>query len=321
MKTAFITGITGQDGSYLSELLLEKEYQVVGLISKEHGIGSDNIKHIQSQLVLEEGDLLDPDSLKRIFKKHQPDELYNLGAVSFIPASWDSPTKTIDVNTLGLTRLLEIIKDFSPATKIYQASSAKIFGDPDESPQTLQTRIAPKDPYGVSKAAGHFLVEQMRQKFGMFAVSGIMYNHESERRGEQFVTRKITRGAVKIKLGLKEELGLGNLEAKVDWGYAPDFVKGMWLALQQEKAADYIFATGKLHTVKEICEKAFSLVDLDWKEYVKVDKRFYRKQTGRLLTADISRTTEKIGWKPETSLQAMIQKMINKDLNELQEEK
>ncbi len=317
MKTALITGVTGQDGSYLAELLLKKEYKVIGMIRENNGIDDENIKHIKKELVIESGDLLNKESLLNIFKKHKIDEVYNLGGITFIPASWENPTKTFNVNTLGYTRLLELIKDKYPNVRIFQANSAKIFGKPDKSPQDLETKINPQDPYGTSKAAAHLLTNNMRKQFGIYAVSGIMYNHESERRGEQFVTRKITRGAVKIKRGMQKELKLGNLDAQVDWGYAPDFVKAMWLSLQQEKADDYIFATGKVHKVKDICKTAFSYLDLDWQDYVKVDKKFYREQKGKLFTGDISKAKEKLGWEPETSFEEMIEKMVEFDLKNI----
>lgn len=317
MKTALITGITGQDGSYLAEFLLQKEYQVIGMIRENNGIGDDNIKKIKDKLVIEKGDLLNKESLLNIFKKHQIDEVYNLGGITFIPASWENPTKTFDVNTLGYTRLLEIIKNIYPKTRIFQANSAKIFGKPDKSPQDLNTKINPGDPYGTSKAAAHLLTDNMRKQFGIYAVSGIMYNHESERRGAKFVTRKITMGAVKIKKGMQKELKLGNLDAQVDWGYAPDFVKAMWLSLQQEEPDDYIFATGEVNKVKDICKIAFNYLDLEWQDYVKVDKQFYREQKGKLFTGDITKAKEKLGWEPETSFKQMIEKMVEFDLKNI----
>ncbi|MCG2691571.1 GDP-mannose 4,6-dehydratase [Microgenomates group bacterium] len=238
--TAFITGITGQDGSYLAEFLLAKQYQVIGLVSHKHNIGWQNIESFQDQLILEPGDLLDKNSLEKIIKKFKPAEIYNLAGLTFVPASWDNPTLSLDINTLGTSRLLEAIRDFSPQTKFYQATSAKIFGLPKESPQTENTPLNPVDPYSVSKAASHYLVRDFRNHFQLFAVSGILYNHESERRGEEFVTRKISSTAAKIKLGLADKLTLGSLDSQQDWGYAPDYVEAMWLMLQQTKPDDLI---------------------------------------------------------------------------------
>jgi len=313
-KTAFITGITGQDGSYLAEFLLEKKYKVVGLVSKEHGIGENNISSFKDKLVLEFGDLLDKESLERIITKHRPKEIYNLGGITFIPASWEKPELTFDVNCMGLARILELVRKENLGSRIFQATSAKIFGNPKKAPQNEQTPINPKNPYAVSKAGAHFLVKNFRNHFNMFCCSGIMYNHESERRGKEFVTRKITSSAVKIKKRKQKELKLGNLEAKCDWGYAPDFIKAMWLMLQEEKADDYILATGKLHTVKDVCKIAFEYLDMDWKKYVKVDEKFFRKEKEINFYGDISRIERKLDWKPETTFKEMIVKMIKEDL-------
>ena len=314
MKTAFITGITGQDGSFLAEFLLKKDYQVIGLVSKKHNIGNQNIESFKSDLILESGDLLDEKSLERILKKHKPDEVYNLGGITFIPQSWEKPELTFNVNALGVMRLLKIIKDICPKTRFYQATSAKIFGDPKESPQNEKTAVQPLTPYAVSKAAAHFLTQNYRNHFNLFCCSGIMYNHESERRGEEFVTRKITSAAVKIKLGQENKLVIGSLEAKQDWGYAPDYVEAMWLMLQQKKADDYVIASAKLYAVKNICQVAFKYLNLDWKKYVKVDKRFIRKEEAKSFVGDFSKAKRILSWQPKTSFKQMIVKMVENDL-------
>ena len=316
MKTALITGITGQDGSYLSELLLEKGYKVVGLVSKKYNIGWQNVGHIKDKLILEQGDLLDQQSLNRILKKHQPKEIYNLGGLTFVPGSWKQPTLTIDINTLGVARILESIVKNYPKTRFYQASTAKIFGNPQEIPQTESTLIKPLDPYSISKAAAHFLTQAYRREFNVFAVSGILYNHESPRRGPEFVTKKITTGAARIKLGLEKQLKLGNLEAKQDWGYAPDYVEAMWLMLQQEKPDDYIIATGKLHSVKDICQIAFGRLDLNYQDFVTIDQRFLRKTEAKALTGNPSKAKRRLKWQPKTSFKGMITKMVEHDLKE-----
>lgn len=314
MKTAFITGITGQDGSYLAELLLAKGYKVVGLVSQKHDIGDQNIIGFKKKLTLEVGDLLDKASLAKIIRKHKPNEIYNLGGITFIPTSWEKPVLTNDVNTLGPLRILEIIRDEFPKTKFYQATSAKIFGEPQESPQSEKTPVNPVDPYSVSKTCAHFLTQIFRQQFALFACSGILYNHESERRGPEFVTRKITQTAVKIKHGLEKELKLGNIKAKQDWGYAPDYVEAMWLMLQQEKADDYIIATGKLYSVEKVCRIAFDMLGLNYREYVKVDKALFRKVEGKALIGDASKARKVFGWRPKTSFEEMIKKMVKHDL-------
>lgn len=313
-KTAFITGITGQDGSYLAEFLLKKKYQVVGLISKKHNIGYQNIKLIKKDLTLEFGDLLDKKSLEKIIKKYRPIEIYNLGGITFVPKSWEEPELTFDVNALGALRLLELMRDFCPRAKFYQASSAKIFGNPKIGPQNEKTPIQPTTPYAVSKACAHFLTQNFREHFNLFACSGIMYNHESERRGTEFVTRKITLTAAKIKLGKAKKLLLGNLEAKQDWGYAPDYVEAMWLMLQQKKADDYIIATGKLHSVKDICRIVFGYLNLDWKKYVEYHKKLVRKEEAQMFFGDASKARRILGWRPKVSFEEMIKKMVDNDL-------
>jgi len=313
MKVAFITGITGQDGSYLAEFLLKKNYQVIGLISSKYNIGNQNIKNIESKLILESGDLLDKQSLARIIKKYRPDEIYNLAGITFIPQSWQKPDLTFQVNALGTLKLLELIKDFSPRSRFYQATSAKIFGNPQKGPQNENCLVQPNTPYAVSKASAHFLVQNFRNHFNIFACSGIMYNHESERRGPDFVTRKITIGAVKIKTGRMEKLSLGNLKAKQDWGYAPDYVEAMWLMLQQDIFDDYIVATGETHSVEDICRIAFQHLGVDWRKYVEQKSEFIRKEKAQAFFGDASKARKKLGWCPKTDFETMIEKMVDND--------
>ena len=315
--TAFITGITGQDGSYLAEFLLEKNYSVVGLVSQKFNIGNQNIDHFKDKLILEVGDLLNKISLEKIIRQYQPAEIYNLAGITFVPIAWDKPTLALDVNLLGTARLLEAIRNFSPQTKFYQATSAKIFGLPKESPQTETTPLNPIDPYSISKAASHYLVKAFRTHFRLFAVSGILYNHESERRGEEFVTRKITQTAAKIKLGLTDELILGSLEAKQDWGYAPDYVEAMWLMLQQAKPDDYIIASGRLHSVRDVCEIAFSYLNLDYKKFAVTDKKFVRKTEAAGWPDPVgnpAKASQVLGWQPKVDFKTMIIKMVENDL-------
>jgi len=319
-KKALITGITGQDGSYLAEFLLKKGYEVIGLVYSDK-LGSKNINSIKDKLILAKGNLADFDSLKKIILRYKPEEIYNLGGITFVPTSWQKPVLTNNINALGPLRILTIMRDYLPKAKFYQASTAKMFGDPKENPQTEKTTILPTDPYAISKATAHFMVKNFRSHFNLFCASGILYNHESERRGEEFVTRKITLGAVKIKLGLQDKLALGNLEAKQDWGYAPDYVKAMWLMLQPDKPDDYIIATGKLHSVRQVCEIAFSELGLDWKKYVVRDLKFYRKEVARALYGDASKAKKDLSWRPETSFSKMISMMVNHDLKLLQGEK
>ena len=312
--TAFITGITGQDGSYLAEFLLKKNYRVVGLVSQKHGIGMQNIAAIKDKVILEQGDLMDKASLERIFTKHQPNEVYNLGGLTFVPTSWQQPTLNFDINTLGLSRILEIIHDNYPQSKLYQATSAKIFGQPKESPQTEMTPFNPVDPYSVSKTCSHYLIRSFRNRFNLFAVSGILFNHESERRGPEFVTRKITIQAAKIKLGLTKKLVLGNLDAQQDWGYAPDYVEAMWLMLQQDKADDYIIASGQLHSVRDVCRITFSHLNLDYKKFVTIDKKLFRKIEAKAPVGDAAKAKAVLNWQPRVSFEEMIIKMVNNDL-------
>lgn len=321
MPKALITGITGQDGSYLTELLLQKSYQVFGLVSKEHNIGWENVAHLKGKFEVIDGDLLDKESLKAAVKKSQLDEIYNLAAISFIPASWQNPTLVCDVNALGVSRLLEIIKDFSPQTRFFQASSAQMFGVPQEAPQNEKTPIRPNNPYAAAKAFAHHLVQLFRQQDHLFACSAIFYNHESERRGAEFVTRKITQIAAKIKLGLERKLRLGDLEAKRDWGYAFDYVRAAWLMLQQKSPEDFVIATGKLHSVRDIIEIAFSSLNLNWQDYVKVEKKLVRKTEAKELVGDPSKAKRILGWQPKVNFEEMIKRMVAYDLKSLKEAK
>ncbi len=307
MKTALITGITGQDGSYLAELLLQKQYQVIGLVSQKYNIGWQNVAHIKSKLVIEDGDLLAKNSLEAVIKKYHPDEIYNLAGLTFIPASWDQLTLTLDINTLGVSRILEVIKNHSPKSRFYQASSAKMLSKPE-------------DPYSISKAAAHLLVKAFRDHFNLFACSGIMYNHESVRRGPEFVTRKITLGAAKIKLGLEKKLTLGNLDAQQDWGYAPDYVKAMWLMLQQHQPDDYTIASGQLHSVRDICQIAFSHLRLNYQDFVTIDQALFRPAKTPPL-GDTTKARKILGWQPKTSFKDMIVKMVDHDLKEIKNAK
>jgi GDPmannose 4,6-dehydratase len=313
-KTALITGITGQDGSYLAEFLLNKNYQVVGLVSNKYNIGFDNLTNIKGKVELYKGDLLDQKSLVGVLKKCKPTEVYNLAGLTFVPASWDQPNLVFAINTGGVAYLLKLINNLMPKTKFYQATSAKIFGRPVSSPQTESTPLNPVDPYSISKAAAHYLVKSFREHFNLFAVSGILYNHESERRGEEFVTRKITSTAAKISQGLAKELVLGDLQAKQDWGYAPDYVEAMWLMLQQKKADDYIIATGELHSVEEVCSIAFNYFDLNYQKFVKTDRTLFRKTEAVRPVGDAQKAKRDLHWQPKTSFKEMIIKMVEHDL-------
>lgn len=314
MPTALITGITGQDGSYLADLLLAKKYQVVGIVSSKHNIGFQNINHIKSKLILTSGDLLDEKSLHEVIKKYQPQEIYNLAGVTFIPLSWQEPILTMQANLMGVLSILEGIRRWCPKAKFFQATSAKIFGDAKTYPQDENTPIQPLSPYAVSKAAAHHLVQNYRNQYGAFSCSGIMYNHESERRGPEFVTRKITQASVKIKLGKINKLLLGDIEAKQDWGYAPDYVQAMWLMLQQVKADDFIIASGELHTVKEVCEVAFSYLNLEWSKFVAYDKNLVRKEHYGQFVGNAKKAKEILGWQPKVSFKQMIQRMVDYDM-------
>ncbi|MFH2020866.1 MAG: GDP-mannose 4,6-dehydratase [archaeon] len=314
MKTALVTGVTGQDGSYLAEFLLKKGYKVIGMIRRTSTINFERIEHIQDKIELVQGDLLDQLSLIEILKTYNPEEVYNLAAQSFVPTSWTQPVLTGEFTALGVTRMLEAIRLVNPKTKFYQASSSEMFGQAEETPQSEKTRFHPRSPYGVSKVYGHWITVNYRESYGIPAFSGILFNHESPRRGIEFVTKKITDGVAKIKFGFSNELLLGNLEAKRDWGYAGDFVEAMWLMLQQEKGDDFVIGTGETHSVREFCEIAFKRAGLDYKDYVKEDKRFYRPAEVHILLADASKARKILGWSPKVKFEELVSMMVDHDL-------
>jgi GDPmannose 4,6-dehydratase len=316
-KTALITGITGQDGSYLAEFLLSEGYRVVGMVRRSSTVNFGRIEHIQDRITLAHGDLLDQTSLIDIMSEFQPDEVYNLAAQSFVPISWKQPVLTGEFTAMGVTRMLEAIRNAVPKARFYQASSSEMFGKVREVPQSEKTPFYPRSPYGVAKVYGHWITVNYRESYDLFACSGILFNHESPRRGLEFVTRKVTYGAVQIKLGLADELRMGNLEARRDWGYAGDYVKAMWLMLQQDVPDDYVVGTGETHAVRELCQLAFDYLDLDWEEHVVVDREFYRPAEVDLLVSDPAKATAKLGWKPEVSFERLIHMMVDADMAHL----
>lgn len=320
MPTALITGITGQDGSYLAEFLLSKGYQVVGMVRRSSTVTFERIQHIQDEIVIAQGDLHDQSSLVSLIETYQPDEVYNLAAQSFVPTSWSQPVLTGEATALGVTRLLEAIRLVNPKTRFYQASSSEMFGKVREVPQRETTPFYPRSPYGVAKVYGHMITVNYRESYGMFAVSGILFNHESPRRGLEFVTRKITYGAARIKLGLASELRLGNLDARRDWGFAGDYVKGMWMMLQQDEPEDYVLGTGETHSVREFCELAFSHLGLDYQNYVIQDPRFFRPAEVDLLVADPTKARQKLGWQPSISFADLVKMMVEADLRQVSQE-
>jgi GDPmannose 4,6-dehydratase len=317
MKTALITGITGQDGSYLADLLLEKGYEVVGMVRRTSTINFDRIRHIQDRIVLTQGDLLDQVSLVDIMKEYRPDEIYNLAAQSFVPTSWRQPVLTGEFTALGVTRMLDAMRMVVPEARFYQASSSEMFGKVREVPQTEATPFYPRSPYGVAKVYGHWITVNYRESYGLFACSGILFNHESPRRGLEFVTRKVTHGAARAKLGLGEDLPMGNLEAQRDWGFAGDYVRAMWLMLQQDEAEDFVVATGLTHSVRELLEVAFGYLDLDYRDYVRVDDRFIRPADVDQLVGDATKAKEKLGWEPQVPFDELIRMMVDSDLARL----
>jgi GDPmannose 4,6-dehydratase len=317
-KTALITGVTGQDGSYLAEFLLEQGYRVVGMVRRTSTVNFDRIKHIQDQIEIVQGDLLDQSSLMEVIRAYQPDEVYNLAAQSFVPTSFSQPVLTGEFTALGVTRLLEAIRHVKPDARFYQASSSEMFGKVVEVPQRETTPFYPRSPYGVAKVYGHWITVNYRESYGMFACSGILFNHESPRRGLEFVTHKVTHAAARIKLGLQRELRLGNLEARRDWGYAGDYVRGMWLMLQQNQPDDYVLATGETHSVRELCEVAFGHVGLDWRDYVVVDPKHYRPAEVDLLIGDASKARRVLGWEPSVNFEQLVRMMVDADLQALQ---
>lgn len=319
VKRALITGITGQDGSYLAEFLLTKGYKVYGLVRRSSTVNFERIEHIQDRIELVQGDLLDENSLLAALNAAEPDEVYNLAAQSFVPTSWQQPILTGEYTALGVTRLLEAIRHVNPKIRFYQASSSEMFGKVQEVPQTERTPFYPRSPYGVAKVYGHWITVNYRESYGLFACSGILFNHESPRRGLEFVTRKVSNGVARIKLGLARELRLGNLDAKRDWGYAGDYVRAMWLMLQQDQPDDYVIATGETHSVEELVTTAFARVGLDWRDYVVVDPRFLRPAEVDLLIGDASKACEKLEWKPEVSFKELIHMMVDADMTRYQE--
>src|SRR5215510_5210087 len=309
-KRAVITGITGQDGSYLAELLLDEGYDVTGVVRRASAPNLWRIEHLLDRISLRPADLLDQLSIVRLIQDVKPSEFYNLAAMSFVPASWDQPLLTGEYNSMGVTRVLEAIRQVDPGIRIYQASSSEMYGRVREVPQTELTPFYPRSPYVVSKVFGHYITVNYRESYGMFAVSGILFNHESPRRGIEFVTRKVTDGVARIKLGMEDHLPLGNLEACRDWGFAGDYVRAMWLMLQQDKADDYVIGTGELHSVREFVEAAFDRLGLDWQKHVVIDPKFIRPAEVDLLLADCSRAQQELGWKPQMSFKQLVETMV-----------
>lgn len=314
MKHALITGVTGQDGSYLAEFLLTKGYRVFGLVRRSSTVNFERIAHFQEQIDLLQGDLLDQNSLIEAIRLAEPVEVYNLAAQSFVPTSWNQPVLTGEFTALGVTRLLEAIRIINPKIRFYQASTSEMFGKVQETPQNERTPFYPRSPYGVAKLYGHWITVNYRESYNLFCSSGILFNHESPRRGLEFVSRKVTHGAARIKLGLQEKLFMGNLEAKRDWGYVGDYVRAMWLMLQQNEPEDYVIATGKAHTVRDLCRIAFELVDLDYRDYIVIDPKLVRPAEVDFLLGDGAKARSKLNWQPEVSFKEMIKTMVKSDL-------
>ena len=319
-RRAIITGITGQDGSYLAELLLDKGYEVTGIVRRLSAANFWRIEHLLDRIVLRPADLLDQLSLIRVVQDVQPHEVYNLAAMSFVPASWDQPLLTGEFNAQGVTRVLEAVRHVDTRIRIYQASSSEMYGRVREVPQTELTPFYPRSPYGVSKVFGHYITVNYRESYGIFAVSGILFNHESPRRGIEFVTRKVTDGVARIKVGLAGHLGLGNLDACRDWGFAGDYVRAMWLMLQQDTADDYVIATGISHSVREVVECAFGHAGLDWQKYVRVDPAFLRPAEVDHLIGDASRARRVLGWEPQVNFEELIAMMVDADVARLSQQ-
>lgn len=319
MKRALITGVTGQDGSYLAELLLEKGYEVHGVVRRASTESFDRIEHLAGKITLHQADLLDQLSIIDVIKETDPVEVYNLAAMSFVPTSWKQPMLTGQFTALGVTQVLEAIRLLGKnSIKFYQASSSEMFGKVQEVPQKESTPFWPRSPYGVAKVYGHWITVNYRESYSMFCCSGILFNHESERRGKEFVTRKVTDGVARIKLGMSKELRLGNLDSKRDWGFAGDYVRAMWLMLQQNEPDDYVVATGETHTVKRLVELAFAAAGLKWEEYVKIDQSLVRPAEVDLLIGDPAKAKAKLGWKPEVSFEQLVERMVRADLARLQ---
>ncbi|MBN1916991.1 MAG: GDP-mannose 4,6-dehydratase [Verrucomicrobia bacterium] len=315
MKRALITGITGQDGSYLAELLLEQGYEVFGMVRRSSLEKFERLNHIRSRITIVQADLLDQLSLIEVIRQANPDEIYNLAAQSFVPTSWTQPVLTAEFTAVGVTRVLEAIRQVNPKTRFYQASSSEMFGKVREVPQNENTPFYPRSPYGVSKAYGHYITVNYRESYGLFAVSGILFNHESPRRGLEFVTRKITNAAARIKYGLQKELRLGNLDAHRDWGYAGDYVRAMWLMLQQDEPGDYVIASGKAHSVRDFVEAAFGYAGLDWRKYVTTDPALLRPAEVEHLIGDSTKARTVLGWEPEVDFEGLVKLMMDADLN------
>jgi len=314
-KTALITGINGQDGSYLADFLLDKGYTIYGMERRCSTKIRLNTKHLEGKIRFINGDLADQNSLFRCIKECGPDEIYNLGAMSFVGESWNTPETTGNIDALGVLRMLEVIREYGKNIKFYQASTSEMFGKVTENPQRETTRFYPRSPYGVSKLYGHWITKNYRESYGIFACSGILFNHESERRGIEFVTRKITDGVAKIHLEIDNKITLGNLDAERDWGYAPDYVKAMWMMLQQDEADDYVISTGKKHSIRDFLEAAFLCIGIkEWDQYVVQDQKFFRPAEVDFLIGDYSKAKNKFGWEPETSFDEMVKKMVDNDI-------
>ena len=322
MKKALITGVTGQDGSHLADLLLEKGYEVHGVVRRASTENFERIAHLNGRIELHQADLLDQLSLIHVLRQVEPDEIYNLAAMSFVPTSWKQPVLTGEFTGIGVTRMLEAIRLLNPrGTRFYQASSSEMFGKVQETPQRETTPFYPRSPYGVAKVYGHWITVNYRESYGMFCCSGILFNHEGPRRGREFVTRKVTDAVARIKLGLQKELRLGNLDAKRDWGYAGDYVRAMWLMLQQKEPDDFVIATGETHSVRELVETAFGYVDLDWKKFVVEDPALRRPAEVDLLVGDAGKARRVLGWKPEVSFDQLVRLMVDTDLERLKRQR
>ena len=317
MPTALITGITGQDGSYLAELLIEKGYRVVGMVRRSSLEKFERIDHIRDHIEIRQADLLDQLSVIRVIEQVAPDEIYNLAAQSFVPTSWDQPVLTAEFTAVGVTRMLEAVHQLNRKIRFYQASSSEMFGKVQEVPQTERTPFYPRSPYGVAKVYGHYITVNYRESYDIYAVSGILFNHESPRRGLEFVTRKVSDAVARIKLGMQKELRIGNLDAKRDWGFAGDYVKAMWLMLQQPEPDDYVIATGETHSVRELVQVAFECVGLDWEKYTVVDPRFVRPAEVDLLIGDPAKAKANLGWEPAVSFRQLVEMMVEHDVKRL----
>ena len=319
-RTALITGVTGQDGSYLADFLLEKGYKVHGMVRRASTENFERINHLRDKIELHQADLLDELSLIELMQKVKPDEIYNLAAMSFVPTSWTQPILTSEYTAVGVVRMLEAMRRVCPQARLYQASSSEMFGHVRETHQTENTPFYPRSPYGVAKVFGHYITINYRESYDLFAVSGILFNHESPRRGKEFVTRKVTDGVARIKLGLQQTISMGNLDAKRDWGFAGDYVRAMWMMLQADKPDDYVIATGATHTVRELCEVAFSHVGLDWEAHVQIDPRFIRPAEVELLLGDSSKARRVLGWKPTVDFEGLVKMMVDADLERVRRE-